>query len=291
MSSLNHKALSLSYSVNHVIKEYSTSKYAESEKNMNAHNEYTSINARTWDRWAEKGNEWSIPVSHEEFIRAQNGEWGVYLTPCRFVPTEWFGILRGSRLLGLASGGGQQMPIFTALGADCTVFDNSDRQLASEKYVAEREHYSINIVKGDMTKRLPFADGCFDLVFHPVSNCYIEDVHHVWQECFRILKSGGILLAGFDNGINFLIDDDGTLPLKIVNKLPFNPLKASPDAYQRMADNDEGIQFSHSMEEQIGGQLKAGFALTDMYEDRDREGCGLIREYSPQYIATRSVKP
>jgi len=39
------------------------------------------------------------------------------LTPTKPVPREWFGDLKGKKLLGLASGGGQQMPIFTAAGA------------------------------------------------------------------------------------------------------------------------------------------------------------------------------
>jgi SAM-dependent methyltransferase len=259
--------------------------------NMNIKNDYTLINSKTWDKWADNGCEWSKPISQEEYVKAQNGEWGIYLTPCKFVPKEWFGALDGSRVLCLASGGGQQMPILTALGAKCTVFDYSDSQLDKERLVAEREGYSINIVKGDMTKPLPFENESFDLIFHPVSNCYIEKVYHVWNECYRVLKHGGILLAGFDNGLNFLFNDDGTLPLTVTNKLPFNPLEVSEEECQRMAENYEGIQFSHSLEEQIGGQLKSGFILTDLYEDRDREGCGVIREYAPQYIATRAVKP
>ena len=250
---------------------------------------YTDINSKTWDCWADNNCEWSIPISHEEYEKAKNGEWGVYLTPCITVPHEWFGDLKGKKLLGLASGGGQQMPIFTALGADCTIFDYSDQQLASEEMVAEREGYSIQIVKGDMTKPLPFPDETFDVIFHPVSNCYIEDVLPVWKECYRILKKGGILLAGFDNGLIFLFEDDS--PLTVVNKLPFNPLKMDKERYEKMVNNYEGIQFSHSMEEQLGGQLKAGFRLTDLYEDRDREGGSAIREYAPQYMATRAVKP
>lgn len=230
------------------------------------------------------------PISHEEYIKAKAGEWGVYLTSCKYVPKEWFGELKGKKMLGPASGGGQQMPIFAAIGADCTVFDYSDRQLEAERIVSEREGYKIKIVKGDMTKTLPFEDSSFDLIFHPVSNCYVEDVYHVWNECYRVLKKGGILLAGFDNVLNYLFEDDGTLPLTVVNKLPFKPLKASDEEYKRMVKNYEGIQFSHSLEEQIGGQLKAGFILTDLYEDRDREGCGILREYAPQYIATRAVK-
>ncbi len=251
--------------------------------------DYTKINAQTWDVWARGGCEWSVPVSHEEYAAAQKGEWGVYLTPCKTVPKEWFLPLQGARLLGLASGGGQQMPVFTALGARCTVFDYSDVQLESERQVALREGYAIDIVKGDMTQRLPFADESFDMVFHPVSNCYIEDVYPVWKECFRVLRKGGVLLAGFDNGLNFLFEDDN--PLTVVNKLPFNPLRMEESRYRQMVEQYEGVQFSHTMEEQIGGQLKAGFVLTDLIEDRDRPGGAKIGEYAPQYIATRAVKP
>jgi ubiquinone/menaquinone biosynthesis C-methylase UbiE len=75
-----------------------------------------------------------------------------------------------------------------------------------------------------MTKVLPFEDSTFEIIFHPVSNCYVENVYHVWNECFRILKSGGVLLAGMDNGLNYLFDDDQELPLVVVNKLPYNTI-------------------------------------------------------------------
>lgn len=255
--------------------------------------DYTDINSKTWDEWARGGCEWSVPITHEEYESACRGEWGVYLTPCVQVPREWFGSLAGAEVLGLASGGGQQMPIFSALGARCTVFDNSQAQLDAEKMVAAREGYDITIVKGDMTKPLPFPSERFDLIFHPVSNCYIEEVYPVWRECARVLKKSGVLLAGFDNGLNFLFDDDGTLPLTAAHRLPYNPLQMPAQERQRLIDSGEGIQFSHSLTEQIGGQLRAGLTLTDLYEDRDREGCGrrnLLREYAPQYIATRAVK-
>ena len=57
------------------------------------------------------------------------------------------------------------MPIFSLLGADCTVLDYSDEQLQRERDVAAREGYSIEIVKGDMTNPLPFPDNSFDLIF------------------------------------------------------------------------------------------------------------------------------
>ena len=75
---------------------------------------YQDINSQTIDRWIDEGWEWGQPIDHETYLRAKNGDWQVLLTPTKPVPREWFGDLTGKRVLGLASGGGQQMPIFTA---------------------------------------------------------------------------------------------------------------------------------------------------------------------------------
>ena len=250
--------------------------------------DYTKINSETWDMWASDGCEWTKPISHEEYKEVTADNFAVYLTPCITVPYEWLGELKDKIVLGLASGGGQQMPVFAKLGAKCTVFDYSDKQLETEKMVSEREGYSIEIIKGDMSKPLPFEDESFDLVFHPVSNVYVEDVYHIWNECYRILKKDGRLLSGLDNGISFLFEEND--PLKVVNPLPFNPLKMPKEKRDAMIANGDGIQFSHTLDEQLGGQLKAGFTLKALYEDRDREGGNEIGKYYPQYLATLSVK-
>jgi SAM-dependent methyltransferase len=248
-------------------------------------NRYTDLNSNIIDQWVGQNWEWGVPVSHETYVKALQGNWDVVLTPLKPVPKEWFPSFEDCRILGLASGGGQQMPIFSALGAMCTVMDYSQKQLDSEAMVANREGYSINMVKGDMTERFPFEDESFDMIFHPVSNCYIEDVYHVWNECYRVLKKGGLLIAGMDNGMNYIFDDEETT---LTNKLPFNPLK-DRELYNICINNDYGIQFSHTIEEQIGGQLKAGFQITDLYEDTN--GDGKLHEYNvPTYMATRAIK-
>lgn len=247
---------------------------------------YQDINAATIDRWIEEGWEWGIPISHETYVKATEGKWDVVLTPTRPVPHEWFGSLAGKKVLGLASGGGQQIPVFAALGAECTVLDYSEKQLESERMVAEREGYPVSLVRADMTKPLPFADESFDLIFHPVSNCYVEEVRPIFRECFRVLKPGGILLGGFDNGINYILDEKEEY---LQNCLPFNPLK-NPEQMRQLEAAGDGVQFSHTLEEQIGGQLEAGFLLTDVYEDTN--GAGRLHEHGiPTFWATRAVKP
>lgn len=246
---------------------------------------YTEINSKVIDKWVEEGWEWGQPISHEVFEKAKNNNWFVLLTPTKPVPKDWFCDMKNAQILGLACGGGQQMPIFAALGAKCTVLDFSEMQLQKEREVAERENYEIKLVKADMTDPLPFEDESFDLVFHPVSNCYIQNVFHVWKECYRVLKKGGILLAGFDNGINYAFDDEEKT---VIRKLPFNPLR-DKQLYEESIKKGWGVQFSHTIEEQIGGQLKAGFILTDIYQDT--KGTGRLHEYNiPSFYATRAVK-
>ena len=247
--------------------------------------DYQEINARTIDKWVEEGWEWGKPIDHETYLKALNSEWDVKLTPVKYVPHEWFGELKNRKVLGLASGGGQQMPIFAALGAKCTVLDYSDTQLESERITAQREGYDIEIIKADMSKPLPFQDECFDLIFHTVANCYIEEVNPLWKECFRILKHGGILLSGLDNGINYLFNENEK---EVVNSLPFNPLK-NPEQMKQLEDSDSGIQFSHTLDEQINGQLEAGFILKALYEDTNGEGY-LHEKNIPCFIAMKSVK-
>ncbi len=245
---------------------------------------YQDVNARTVDGWCREGWEWGTPISHEVWLRAKAGQWDVLLTPNKPVPHAWLGDLYAKRVLGLAAGGGQQMPIFAALGAQCTVLDYSRAQCESERMVAEREGYQTEIVCADMTQPFPFADASFDLIFHPVSNCYVAQVDPVFRECYRVLREGGVLVCGLDNGANYAFDEEKNT----LCALPYDPLH-DPALYAEAMRAGDGIQFSHTFEEQIGGQLRAGFVLTDVYEDTNRSG--RLRELNiPAFWATRAVK-
>jgi SAM-dependent methyltransferase len=246
---------------------------------------YQDINKKTIDKWVDEGWIWGIPIDHDTYVKATKGDWSVVLTPTKPVPKNWFPPLKGKHVLGLASGGGQQMPIFAALGAICTVLDNSKKQLATERLISEREGYPINIIEADMSKKLPFADETFDVIFHPVANVYVEDVNHVFRECNRVLKKNGVLLSGLDNGMNFIFDETEE---RVIRGLPFNP-EQDPNAKKICVEGDWGMQFSHTLEEQIGGQLRAGFIITDLYEDTNGEG--RLHELGiPMFFATRSIK-
>lgn len=248
-------------------------------------------NRQAWNAQVAQKNEWTIPVDSAEIGRARQGDWRVLLTPTIPVPRDWFPNLRNCDVLALASGGGQQGPIFAAAGACVTVFDNSDQQLAQDRIVAEREGLSLTTVQGDMANLNAFADRSFDLVFNPCSNCFAEDVRPVWRECARVLRPGGILLVGFTTPAMFIFDgqklESGTFSVR--HSLPFSELTdIAPEERQAYIDKSEPLMFGHTLDDQIGAQLQAGFVLTGLFEDRDPTSA--LSKYMATYIATRAVK-
>ncbi|WP_156010097.1 class I SAM-dependent methyltransferase [Streptococcus ruminantium] len=255
--------------------------------------DYVSYNQDRWDRISSKqGNSYTVPISHEEFLRVKNSFLEVSLTVGKMVPLEWFEKARGKKLLGLACGGGQQGPIFAAHGYNTTIMDFSQEQLAKDRLVAERENIDLQAVQADMTNPFPFEDESFDIIFCPVSNVYIEDLTNMWQESYRVLKKGGLLMVGYMNPWIYVFDgddvwDDLDKPLVPKYSLPFNSRRL--EAAGELAINPKyGYEFSHTLEEQIGGQLKAGFAMIDFYESKDSRN--RLTQFGTDYLANLSIK-
>lgn len=132
-----------------------------------------------------------------------------------------------------------------------------------------------------------FENNSFDLIFNPCSILFVDNVLPVWKECFRVIKPKGILMAGLTNPISLQLDEES---LKLIYKQPFLDLHSLPkEKLEVLKKNNEAFIFGHSLTDQIGGQLDAGFSLTDMYED-SWGGENNIDEYFPSFIATRAIK-
>jgi SAM-dependent methyltransferase len=250
------------------------------------------FNRKAWDHQVEGGNVWTRPVSAEIIAAARRGAWSIVLTEQKPVPRAWFPPdLRGADVLCLASGGGQQGPVLAAAGARVTVYDNSPKQLAQDRAVAEREGLALTTLEGDMRDLGALADGSFDLVVHPVSNLFVPEVRPVWAEAARVLRRGGHVLAGFVNPAMYIFDyaavERGELVVR--HPLPYNDLEHLPqDLLADLMARQVPLEFSHSLEEQIGGQLEAGLQLVGLYEDYMRDHP--LGKFMPTYIATRAVK-
>jgi len=264
---------------------------SERDRNLNVR-EYNKV---SWDKRVSDGDRWTRPVDSEAIERARHGEFDLLLTPTKPVPRIWFPQLFKTQVLCLASGGGQQVPLLAAAGAKVTVLDNSPKQLAQDRFVAEREHLSIETIEGDMADLSAFRDGSFQLIVHPCSNCYVPSVPPVWRECFRILDRGGSLLSGFANPVRYLFDDEqmekGSLQVR--HAIPYSDLASLSEAEQhKVLETQRPLEFGHTLADQIGGQLDSGFLISAFFEDRfappDQDP---LSRYLDTFIATRAIKP
>ncbi len=141
--------------------------------------EVIAYNRRSWNRQSREGSEWATPVDTDTIARARHGDFRIFLIPQTPVPREWFGESDGKRILWLASGGGQQVPVLAAAGAEVTSLDNSNEQLSKDRMVCRRENLPLETVLGDMCDLSVLPDDHFDIVFNPVSNVFILDVNPI----------------------------------------------------------------------------------------------------------------
>lgn len=250
---------------------------------------YLDFNEQAWNNFSDANYQWTIPVSSETIEQAKKGVWDVVATPTKPVPKSWFPKdFNQLKVLLLAGGGGQQGPIFAALGADVTVLDNCSMQLEKDEFVARRDGLKIKTIKGDMKDLSAFEDESFDFIMQ-FAGSYVDNVLPIWKEAYRVLRKGGTMIAGHNNPNDFIFDLEEMEKGKFVvrHKIPYSDLTSlTKEEFQRVTKN-EGVCFGHSLHDLIQGQIDAGFLIAGFYEDI---GGSPLDEYIPTFFATKAVK-
>ncbi|WNB93392.1 class I SAM-dependent methyltransferase [Bacillus sp. NEB1478] len=250
-------------------------------------------NSKAWDKKVEEGSVYTKAVSKEIIEKSKIGEWTITVTAGKPVPKSWFpSSLKGLKILCLASGGGQQGPVLAATGAEVTVLDISRKQLEKDELVATKNDLELTTIQGDMSDLSVFGDESFDLIVHPVANLFVEDITPVWKEASRVLKDKGVLISGFTNPLLFIFDDEEDMKgnLVVKNSIPSSTLDhmTSEEITEHLMAN-KTIEYGHSLEAQIQGQIDAGFVITGLYED-DFRGSRPLDKFIKCFVATRAVK-
>ena len=129
---------------------------------------------RNIDKLAAANVSWSSPVTHAQITSFSKGNReGINMF---LPPAEWLSCIKGKKILCLAGAGGQQGPLFAAVGADVVVFDLSENMLEKDRQVAQREGLTLRIVQGNMCDLSVFDDEAFDIIVNPPSLMYVPDV-------------------------------------------------------------------------------------------------------------------
>ena len=254
-----------------------------------------SVNRQAWNKATAERCPWVKPVSKETIDGARSGDWAVTLAGPRTVPDHWFGEIGNCLILCLGSGGGQQAAVLAAAGAEVTSLDISEEQVRRDQEVSDEHALAINCVQGTMTDLSRFPENSLDVVFNPVSIIYIDDLQSLWPQCHRVLKPKGRLMVGTINPYSFLFEENegvGDQGLIAKYSLPFVVEEVLPadEVRQAMARNMMFCR-SHTLEEIVGGQARAGFAITDFIESRRTDArAPSINRLCPTYFATLAVK-
>lgn len=168
----------------------------------------------------------------------------------------------------------------------------SERQLEQDRIVAERDNLAMSTIKGDMSDLHFLDDETFDVIVHPVSNVFVENVRPVWKEAARVLKTNGTLISGFTNPVLYLFNDEKEEEgvLDVQHTIPFSSVEQmKTEELKEYTKKNETLEFGHTLEDQLQGQIDAGLLIAGFYED-DFGGTRIIDNYIKTFIATKAIK-
>ena len=220
---------------------------------------------------------WSACATPEEMQKAREGQLTLKFFD-KEIPADWLKDVKGKKVLCLAGAGGLQAPLLACAGAEVTVLDLSEKMLEKDRTVAEKEYLNIRIEKGNMCDLSRFPDGSFDIILNPSSLMYVPDARPVFQECYRVLKMGGTFIMMAPSPVNYLcdfVDDENGGYYKAVNRMPY----CSSD-HDTMGD---WVEYGHTMEDYIGGQIACGFVINGYVECQ-------LEDITELHFLTRAIK-
>ena len=209
----------------------------------------------------DKNVHWSTPATKEQLQNARDGALNLNLGID--IPKEWISDIKGKDVLCLAGAGGLQAPLLSCAGANVTVIDISEKMLEKDEAIAKENNLSIRLEHGNMCDLSRFEDESFDYIINPPSLFYVPDIMPVFKECYRVLRKSGSLILSAPNPIAYVCDfveDDNGGYYKAVNRMPYR----STD----FPEQKNWIEYGHTLQDYIGGQIACGFIITGYIEQQ-----------------------
>lgn len=212
-------------------------------------------NRRVWDQMVRNKDRFTSAAKDEDFKHPLKTVDGL----------GWLGgDIRGRDVLCLAAGGGRQSALYAAAGARVTVVDISPAMLELDRQVAAHRKLEVRTVEASMDQ-LPFADGAFDIVIHPVSTCYVPAIVPVYREVARILRGGGVYISQHKQPTSLQAGLDASANgYELIE--PYYREGPLPTAKPSRLRETGALEFLHRWEELLGGLCRCGFVIEDLTE-------------------------
>lgn len=242
-------------------------------------------NRRAWNERVTHGLPHTAPARDEDFDAGL----------AALAPKGWLnGDLKGCNVLCLAAGGGKHSMLFAAQGARVTVLDLSPHMLELDRKAAEGRGFHITTIQGSMDNLRMFERATFELVFHPVSTCYVPDVLTVYGEIARVTAPGGLYISQHKQPASLQADALPAMGGYTVREGYYRKAPL-PDVRGAWQHREAGtMEFVHTLEDLLGGMCRAGFVIEDLLEPRHADekaapgSFGHRSRYLPPFVAIKA---
>ncbi len=227
--------------------------------------ELARYNRERWEELSRNRVEYSRPAL------------GLDLVSARVMVDEHaiLGEVGGKDILCLASGGGQQSAAFGLLGAQVTVLDLTETQLARDREAAAHYGLQVRTVQGDMRDLSCFSPAEFDVVWHAHSINFVPNARQVFREVRRVLRPGGFYHLDLNNPFTHGMDERDWTGEGFLHKLPYidGAEIFYPDPEWEFLDEDGNRhrvrgprEFRHTLSTHINGLVELGFNILGFWE-------------------------
>ena len=216
--------------------------------------DYRSVNSQGWDIL-------SLLDSPAPFDLATARE--------RLDPSSWIPWDQIHSVLCVAGGGGEQAPLFAALGYEVTVVDLSAGQLERDREVARELGVSVECIRADMLDLSPLSGRLFDLVYQPISACYVPDVRRLYSEVAGITRPEG----------HYAVEHWSPIHLQVAADVGWDgsayridrPASSDEALLWRSAETWSGqvamcLHYCHTLDSLVGGLCDSGFDIVGLRE-------------------------
>lgn len=238
----------------------------EWDDNVNEGDQYTKPWLHLTDDMAKKFANAEISGFHEPYGEIDNPLW-------KKIHRSIYANISGKRVLCLASGGGQQSALFSLLGAQVTVVDLSAGQLRGDIEASKFYGYKVETIQASMTDLSALAQNSFDLVFQPISICFVPDVQTVYREVYRITKPGGKYLVSHINPSTYPtcfendIDGFDGVGYRIASPYLGGAIRYDANGKENMTEGQLSGEFRHLFIDMFCNLTESGFKIQYVWED------------------------
>jgi ubiquinone/menaquinone biosynthesis C-methylase UbiE len=214
-------------------------------------------NRSAWDRMAKNGHALATPAKESELA-----------DPLKTVDEiGWLGdSIAGLRVLCLGAAGGRHSALYCAAGAEVTVLDISPGMLDLDRQVCRERRLDVRLIEANMTAMPMLREAEFDIVVHPVSTCYIDDLQAVFREIARVTRSGGLYVSQHKQPVNLQASLEPTQGRYVIEQPYVGNLAATAPAAPNRLRESGAREIIHSLHALLGGMCRAGFAIEDLTE-------------------------